>query len=181
MRMGEEEKNCRIICDLSYKWKENPRSLEATKIHHIWILTHVSLKTLLFCLHDFMCLKKKKIFLTQALQCKYPGKYQHELCGRWRDVRDRRANGSLCDSPLLSAGLCRGASSKLGEEKGQRSIHAVTGNPLRCHGLPDDSHEASMCHWLLWDVEDNRPLFSFNIYLHNYLNVKHWQMFPKKW
>lgn len=126
--MGQEKKNCRTICDLFYKWKENPISLQATKIHHIWIPTHAPLKTLHFCPHDFMCLFKKikKIFPIEVLQCKYLRKYQYELCGGWRGVLDRRANGSMHNSLLLSSCFCQVASSKLRKEKGHRSIHAVT-------------------------------------------------------
>lgn len=70
--------------------------------------------------------QKLKALLIEVLQCKYPGKYQEELCGGWRGVLDRRANGSMSNSPLLSSRLCQVASSKPWKEKGQRSIHAVT-------------------------------------------------------
>lgn len=84
---------------------------------------------------------------------------------------------TACSCPPASA---ERQAANLGRERSAHYSCCHSGNPLRCHGLRDDSHEALMCPWLLQDAEDNWPLFSFNIYLHHYLNVRHWQVFPKK-
>lgn len=102
--------------------------------------------------------------------------YQKESCDGPGGGPGGMAEGTAAQ-PAPSRCLCRAL---ICRERSELYSCCRSGNPLRCHGLRDDSHEALMWHWLLEDTEDNRPLFSFNIYLYYYLNWRHWPVFPEK-